>query len=166
MLLILIVITTWRAAALEAAQPLRVSLACSANKVTMSDAVTLSVKIENTSEAPVWIFGDLRWGEGGGLILHVGPWADDGPLPLVIDHFRFDESDVTSDALVRLSPSIFVGKERTIDVRDLVRHPGQYRIWVEYRSPISAKAFHRLFWAKERGSVVSQAIILRVDNRR
>lgn len=151
---------------LSAEPNLRVSLSSDRSTLTMKSAVTFNVMIENVSETPIWIFGDRRWGYDGGLMLNVGPWSDDGPLPFIIDHDTFMAAEVRPDVLVRLNPHIFLGRERTMLVQDLVRHPGTYRLWVEYRSPIPSTAFTTSFWASERGSIFSPALVLHVNRER
>jgi hypothetical protein len=150
----------WAQATKLTAPRLTVSLSSSA--VVLADDVTLCVKIENASDEPLWILGDLRWGQWGGLVLHVGPWGDDGPLPLILDHAAFSKDEITTEALVRLAPHTFLGKSRTIAVRSLVRHPGKYRLWVEYLSPIPGRIFETPFWSAERGAIVSPSIVLQV----
>ncbi len=147
-----------------AAEPsLRVSLSSDQPTVTMASQVTLTVKIDNSGDTPIWIFGDLRWGADGGLILHVGPWSKGGPLPLIIDHETFTGDEVRPDVLVKLNPDVFLGRERKIEVRDLVRQPGTYRMWIEYRCPIPSATFKTSFWGSEHGSSFSPAIVLKVS---
>jgi hypothetical protein len=150
----------------EAAQPaLRITLASDRSTVTMADHLILDIRIENVGEAPISVFGDLRWGERGGLILHLGPWAEDGPIPLFIDEGAFMKQEATSDVLVKLNPQVFVGTTRSLQVRDLVRRPGTYNVWVEYHCPIPSTTFDRPFWSWESGSLFSSALNLHVKEQ-
>ena len=134
--------------------------------VCMDEVVDMEVRILNATGSDLWVFGDLRWGARGGLVLNVGPWERDGPLPLIIDHAEFTKEELTDTrSFVRLRPGAFVGRKRQVKVRDLVRKPGEYRIWVEYQAPLPAAAFDQPFWSAEKASLVSRAVVLRVTRR-
>jgi hypothetical protein len=134
--------------------------------VTMDDVLDTEARIVNSTGDDLWVFGDLRWGARAGLVLNVGPWERDGPLPLLIDHAEFTKEELTDEqSLVRLRPGAFIGRKRKVKVSDLVRKPGEYRIWIEYQAPVSATAFERPFWSAEKATLVSRAIVLRVTRQ-
>lgn len=129
----------------------------------MDEVVELEVRIVNSTNRDVWLFGDLRWGARGGLLLNVGPWDRDGALPLVIDHAEFMPEELRDErSLVRLRPGAFLGRKRQVKVRDLVRKPGEYRLWVQYDSPVPADMFQQPFWSADKGSLSSRAVVVRV----
>jgi hypothetical protein len=131
--------------------------------VSMDDILDLEVRIVNSTSNDLWVFGDLRWGARAGLVLNVGPWERDGPLPLFIDHGEFTKEELADTrSFVRLRPDAFVGRKRQVKVSDLVRKPGEYRIWIEYQAPLPAAAFDQPFWSAEKASVISRPIVLRV----
>lgn len=133
------------------------------SSVTMQDVIELEVRIVNRGATDLWVFGDLRWGFGAGLGLNVGPWDADGPLPLLRDHEGFRKEDIHDGrSFVRLPPGGFIGQRRRLKVGELVRRPGQYRLWVEYEAPVAAEVFDRPFWSKEKGTVISRPVLLNV----
>jgi hypothetical protein len=134
--------------------------------VSMDEVLDLEVRIVNSTSSDLWVFGDLRWGAGAGLVLNVGPWERDGPLPLFIDHAEFTREELTdARSFVRLRPGAFVGRKRQVKVSDLVRKPGEYRIWIEYQAPLPAAAFDQPFWSAEKGNLASRAIVLRITRQ-
>jgi hypothetical protein len=131
--------------------------------VTMDDALELEVRVVNATQQDLWFFGDLRWGHRAGLVLNVGPWDREGPLPLFLDHAEFTREELRDPrSFVRLRPRALIGQQRRIKVSDLVRKPGEYRLWVEYDAPLPAAAFDRPFWSAERGTLMSRAVLLHV----
>jgi hypothetical protein len=131
--------------------------------VSMDEVLECEVRVVNSTTRDLWIFGDLRWGPRGGLVLNVGPWERDGPLPLFVDHGEFTKEELSDRrSFVRLRPDAFIGRKRQIKVSDLVRKPGEYRIWVEYQAPLPAAAFDQPFWSAEKSALVSQALIVHV----
>jgi hypothetical protein len=147
--------------AMYAAESPTVELTIDDLVVSMDDVVHLDIRIVNSTTDVLWIFGDLRWGPRGGLVLNVSPWGPDGPLPLVVDHAEFTKDELSDTrSLVRLRPGAFVGRKREMKVSDLVRKPGEYRIWVEYQAPLPAAAFEQSFWSAEKPSLTSRALTL------
>ncbi|MEA2239407.1 MAG: hypothetical protein QOC81_4131 [Thermoanaerobaculia bacterium] len=136
---------------------------CTPQSVTMQDDVEITVTFANAGHGDLWLMGNLKWGFRGGMTLHVGPWSEDGPLPLFVDHGEFTPNEINDESrLVRLQGDTFFGCRRTLRVDQLVRKPGTYRIWVEYLSPLPAGALRQVFWSAEQGSSFSNAVILRV----
>jgi hypothetical protein len=130
----------------------------------MDDDLELEVRLLNATTEDLWVFGDLRWGPRGGLVLNIGPWGLDGPLPLIIDHAEFTKDELRDTrSFVRLRPDAFIGRKRRMRVSDLVRKPGEYRIWIEYHAPLPAAAFDQPFWSAEKPTLVSRAVILTVS---
>lgn len=129
----------------------------------MQDLLECEVRVLNSTKDPIWIFGDLRWGMRGGVVLNVSPWERDGPLPLFIDHAEFTDEELHDRrSFVRLRPGAFIGRKREIKVSELVRKPGEYRVWLEYTAPLPAVAFDEPFWSAEKGSLFSAAVVLRI----
>jgi hypothetical protein len=54
-----------------ASRPLVLKIGCEKQKIAMGDSLTLTVQIINTSSEPVRLFGELKWGYGGGLTLNI-----------------------------------------------------------------------------------------------
>jgi hypothetical protein len=129
----------------------------------MDAVLEFEVRIVNGTTTDLWLFGDLRWGARGGLVLNVGPWDRSGPLPLFLDHAEFTKEELRDlKSFVRLRPGAFLGTKRLMKVSDLVRKPGDYRIWVEYQSPLPTAAFDETFWSAESGTLASRAVVLRI----
>jgi hypothetical protein len=134
--------------------------------VNIDEVLDIEVRIVNSTGSDLWVFGDLRWGARAGLVLNVGPWERDGPLPLFIDHAEFTKEELTDRrSFVRLRPGAFVGRKRQVKVSDLVRKPGEYRIWIEYQAPLPAAAFDQPFWSAEKASLASRAVVLHVTRQ-
>lgn len=134
--------------------------------VTIDQVLNLEVRIVNSTGSDLWVFGDLRWGARAGLVLNVGPWERDGPLPMFIDHAEFTKEELTDTrSFVRLRPGAFVGRKRQMKVSDLVRKPGEYRIWIEYQAPLPAAAFGEPFWSAEKPNLMSRSVVLRVTRQ-
>jgi hypothetical protein len=141
-------------------------LAVSHETVSMDEVLDIEVRIVNSTTNNLWVFGDLQWGMGAGLVLNVGPWERDGPLPLFIDHAEFTKEELTDTrSFVRLCPGAFIGRKRQVKVSDLVRKPGEYRISVEYQAPLPAAAFDQPFWSAEKATLFSRAVVLRVTRQ-
>lgn len=143
--------------------PPTLELMVSHDRLSMDDVLDLEVRIVNSTKSDLWVFGDLRWGARAGLVLNVGPWERDGPLPLFLDHAEFTKEELTDRrSFVRLRPGSFIGRQRQVKVNDLVRKPGEYRVWIEYQSPLPAVAFDEPFWSSEKASLTSRSLLLRV----
>ncbi|MEA2465556.1 MAG: hypothetical protein QOJ98_3303 [Acidobacteriota bacterium] len=132
--------------------------------VNMDEVVEFDVRIVNSTVDDLWIFGDLRWGPRAGLVLNVGPWERDGPLPVFIDHGEFTKEELQDTrTFVRLRSGAFIGRKRQMKASDLVRKPGEYRVWVEYQAPLPANAFAAPFWSAEKPVLVSHPVVLHVS---
>jgi hypothetical protein len=151
--------------ALLAADAPTVELVICDETVRMDDVLDVEVRLVNSTASDLWVFGDLRWGMRAGLVFNVGPWDQDGPLPLFIDHAEFTREELTdARSLVRLRRGAFVGRKRQMKVSDVVRKPGEYRIWIEYQAPLRSAAFDQPFWSAEKGTLMSRAVVLRVTS--
>jgi hypothetical protein len=146
------------------AQALQAVLSSSRAEYGTTDEVTLEVKLVNVSSEPVTLWGKLMWGYAGGFVLRAfeesgsevqrDAYDDDLLIPSML-------GDPTN--FVKLAPNHLLGILRKDRASDLFRKPGEYRLRVEYRSPVPLKYKNQSdFWSTERGVVSSEFIHLRI----
>jgi hypothetical protein len=116
---------------------LRVVLTTPKSEVRFDEPITFEVKVFNTSDEKVSLFGELLWGYAGGLTLHV---SDENGNPVEAE--QHDDDMVVPSLLdnpfsyVVLFPNHFLGTQRRDTPKNLFRKPGSYRIFAEYLSPV------------------------------
>lgn len=133
--------------------------------VRLSGEMSLEVRLENDGQEPFLAFGYLTWGRLGGLVLQIARYPSEEPVePRFLDDSQIP-SAMVNDALafVRVYPGGFFGRRRADPARLLFDRPGEYLVWVEYRSPVP-KRFCPVkgCWSREDGVLVSNRIIVRV----
>jgi hypothetical protein len=109
-------------------------------KYSMSQSITLYAGIRNNnSDDPIYVYKEMAWGFGGGLVLHI--W--DAQHRVVNPRFRDDTmlpppSGLDNKSMfIELRADEIYGVSRTLSLGDLVRSSGRYSIQVEYRSPLA-----------------------------
>lgn len=115
------------------------------------ESITINAGILNAGADPIYVYGWISWGYGGGLVIHVRDASGNEIAPVVRDDTMLPPpgSDNELGLLVKLRDrGDFFGTQRTMRVRDLVASPGAYTLQVEYKSPLSChfvgKRFKRL----------------------
>src|SRR3546814_10849326 len=107
------------------------------------------------------LYGDLGWGALGGLTLRVSRM--DGEL---VVHDKLDHDMIVPSTLQQhgyystLFRNQFIGISRTAQVQELFPGPGQYKVWVEYLSPvpIESSLIKDKFWSIEKGRIASRTV--------
>jgi hypothetical protein len=107
---------------------------------SLDQSMVIDVGILNHGPDPVYVYGCISWGYGGGLTITVRDSSGKIVGPETMDDTMLPPPKRNDD------PSIFVrlkedgdffGAERTLPVRDIVKSPGKYTLEVEYNSPLS-----------------------------
>lgn len=146
---------------------LKLAITSSRLRVAQNESFVLEVKLVNVGTESVSLFGQLLWGYGGGLTIHV---ADQSGKPVEAE--QHDDDMVVPSVLgnpesyVVLLPNHFLGVDRKDLPTNLFRKPGVYSLFVEYQSPVPeryAKTAH--FWGREKGSIRSATIRIEVTGR-
>lgn len=148
-----------------AASGLDVSLEADCPRYGMEDHISLSVAIENQSNDPVVLYSKLGWGGLGGLDLKVARQNGEIVPPKYLDHDMVIPSTLQMrDYYTTLFESQFIGATRTDQVSEIFPGPGDYKVWVEYLSPvpIATALVKENFWSTEDGRIVSRPISLTV----
>lgn len=143
---------------------LRLGLSVSPLSGDLGQKVDIEARLENVSSEAVSVFGTLRWGFAGGLILHIEDPAGRALPPPLGDDDLISPSMLTKDgAFVSLGARHFLGVHRTEEARALFPKPGIYAMWVEYISPVPAK-FGRgnNFLGREAGVLRSNKVSLEI----
>jgi len=133
----------------------------------LSDEINIEVRVTNKGQAPILVYGELRWGFGGGLVIHLAD-KDGKPVePRYLDDDSIPPGGATdAKNLVRLYPGHFLGTSRKDKVADLLGQPGHFRIAVDYLSPVSAQLVGlEGLWSSEMGPVRSDTIEVVVTGR-
>lgn len=151
----------------EKVPPLKPSVHTDRASYGLSDDINIEVRLTNRGDSPLLVYGELGWGFGGGLILRI---TDKGGKPVEPRHLDDDSvpPGAPSDSrnFVRLFPGHFLGTSRKDKVVDLFGRPGQYRLVVDYLSPVSAQlAQLEGLWSAEMGPVRSDTVDVTVGVR-
>jgi hypothetical protein len=131
----------------------------------LNDRLKLQTQLTNTSKKSLYVFAYLSWGYSASLTLHVsdssgrgvqGKFFDDSITPPPPPGQGYD--------LVRLYPQHFLGTYYYSSIDELnLSKPGEYTLFVEYHSPISARDAHiSPFWGKEDGKIRSNPVRIQV----
>lgn len=143
----------------------RVVVFSSCSVCRLDNSMTISAGVENVSDDPISIYGELGWGELAGFTLHVinskgielqRKSLDDGLIvPSTLDNPSYYVT------LFKWHALSFLLK---IDMRNLFNAPGKYTVWVSYRSPVPLKssAVKDNFLSFEEGSFSSNKIVIEV----
>jgi hypothetical protein len=141
--------------------PLSVRLKISKTKLRPNEAISIEVDLCNVSNEDVSVFGRLLWGVGGGLSIHV--IDQNGNEVMAKEH---DEDKVipsvlkNANAFTTLLSEHFLGVRRSDNVKNLfLNNVGNFRIYVEYQSPVPAEFGPRSgFWSRENGVIRSNEV--------
>lgn len=146
---------------------LKLVMTSSKQRVTQNESFVLETRLVNIGEERVSVFGQLLWGYGGGLTLHV---ADQSGRPVEAE--QHDDDMVVPSVLgnpesyVVLLPNHFLGVDRKDSPKNLFRRPGVYSLFVEYQSPVAERyAKTPNFWGREKGSIRSAPIRIEVTGQ-
>lgn len=133
----------------------------------LNDRLKLQALLTNTSKDTLYIYAILSWGYSASLTLHVSDSLGRG-----VQAKHFDDSITPlpppndRNAFVRLYPQHFLGTYYYSSIDELnLNKPGEYTLFVEYHSPISAAGVQlKPFWGRENGTIRSKPVRIKVDN--
>jgi len=148
--------------------PLRLHLSASAAEYRLGQSIEIDVRLENISDDVVSVFGALRWGHAGGLVLHMEDGAGKDVQPKDLDDDMIPPSVLkTSSAFVTLQERHFLGTSRTDNTADLFGKPGTYTIWLDYTSPVPSSFGQGVnFWNREAGTLRSNRVTIHIKGSR
>jgi len=134
-------------------------------RLGVTDELALTVTLRNAGAQPLVLYRQMGWGEGGGLGLRVTDFkgaelvapavAEAGPDPMLL-------ADVGN--YLTLLPQRSLQLVRHEAMAALVPGAGNYRVSVEYRSPVPAQDAlpKSYFWSRESGVAATPALSLEV----
>lgn len=149
--------------ALKEKQP-RLVVDLIADKAVYRPKEDISLKVLVTNDGlldDLFIYGELGFGYAASLTLFRRDAKGREVPTRFIDDFRGNPPNLSDpNTFVKLSPGHFLGITYETSIYNLnLDHPGKYRLWVEYHSPI-AKSEAKLasFWGSEDGNVKSNVL--------
>lgn len=120
--------------------PQRASVFLRTDKGSYSLAGSLAIDagIMNSGADPIYVYGWISWGYGGGLVIRLRNDHGKEIAPVLRDDTMLPPENDDSSMFVKLREGgDFFGTHREIAVKDLVKRPGKYTLQIEYRSPLS-----------------------------
>lgn len=127
----------------------------------LSGQINLGAGIENRSNDPLTVYSWLGWGELGGFVLHVQDDKGRDVTPAAMDDDMIIPSTL-EDAhyFTELFRNHGLSVSRSATVKELFQRPGNYAVWVTYRSPVPAKLALKAerFLSREDGALVSEKL--------
>jgi hypothetical protein len=108
-------------------------------KYSLDKSMAIDVGIRNDGRDPVYVYGRIAWGYGGGLVIRIRDASGKEIAPVLRDDTMLPppRRDDDPGIFVKLEEANFFGTRRDLPVRNLVKTPGKYSLQVEYRSPLS-----------------------------
>jgi len=148
-----------------AASGLIATLQVDCRRLGVDDELALTVTLRNGGAQPLVLYRRLGWGEGGGLGLRVTDFEGTELLAPAVAEAEADPV-LLADAgnYLMLLPQRSLQLVRHAPVAALVPGAGNYRVSVEYRSPVAAQDAlpKSYFWSRESGVAATQALSLEV----
>jgi hypothetical protein len=132
----------------------------------LDGSIRLNAAIMNKGSKPVFLYGWISWGLGGGLVIWVRNEQGQIVRPVLLDDTLLPPPPDNNDPkmFVQLQEQgDFFGAHRDLEVADLVTVPGKYTMQIEYQSPVSCALFGPevrnlpILWRKD-GSVLSNRV--------
>jgi hypothetical protein len=124
--------------------------------------ISLKVMVTNDGLADdLFIYGELGFGYAASLTLFRRDAKGREVPTRFIDDSRGNPPNLNDpNTFVKLNPGHFLGITYESSIYTLnLEHPGKYRLWVEYHSPISkSEAKLASFWGSEDGNVKSNVL--------
>jgi hypothetical protein len=156
------------AQSLKSEEPmLTATLASDKKEYSLADNIHLDVRITNASRSELTVFGQLLWGQAGGLVLHVYDASNkEVPAKMLDDDMVVPSTLADRNSFVVLSRNHYLGTTRIEHLPDLVQKPGKYFIQVEYLSPVPTEFGQGPnFWSREKPPVWSNKIEVQVSKK-
>lgn len=150
------------------APPLRLRLSTAAGQYRLGESIEMDVRLENVSDDLVTVFGGLRWGHAGGLVLHVVDAAGREVQPKNLDDDMIPPSVLKKpSAYVTLQERHFLGTSRSDKTDELFAKPGTYTMWLDYTSPVPSSFGQGVnFWSRESGTLRSNRVTIHIKESR
>ena len=148
-----------------AAQKLTVDISSDCTNYGLQDRVTFNVELKNRSDSPITLYGELGWGELGGLMLRIEKMNGETVHSAALDDDMIIPSTLRDRKhYLTLFQDHFIGLSRSDRVLELFPGPGQYKVWTEYLSPVPAASslIKHNFWSREIGRLTSGVIVLTI----
>jgi len=108
----------------------------------LNGSMVIDAGIINGGSNPIYVYGWISWGYGGGLIIRIRDDNGKELAPVLRDDTMLPPPRKNDNAnmFVKLKDGgDFFGTRREIAVADLVKSPGRYTLQIEYRSPLSCR---------------------------
>jgi hypothetical protein len=146
------------------AEPLKVVLSMERTRYALSDRLTVQVALVNVSDEPISVYRILKWGYGGGFVLHVfDENRHEVNLPMLDDDLIIPSTLGKADSYVILEPDHLLGTLRIDKLVDWGVKPGSYTIEVEYRSPVPRNYRKEArFWSRDREVLRSNSLAFQI----
>ena len=104
-----------------------------------SRSMVLNVGIRNDGRNPIYVYKEIAWGYGGGLVLEIKDRAGVDVIPVLWDDTMLPPPRRLDDPaiFVQLGEDNFFGTHRVLPLKDITESTGKYTMRVEYNSPLS-----------------------------
>lgn len=145
---------------------LGVALRTDRDRYRANDRITIELLLINNSQAELYIYSPLDWGESSSFSLWVKD-ADSGknvPQNFIADAMTPPPN--SKDDFVKLPPNHIYGVRLVSSLSHLtLQQKGTYDLVVDYHSPIpSNMSFGLPIWSRENGTVSSNRVRIAVGN--
>ena len=131
----------------------------------LHDDVQLEVVRENSGTGRVFIYRRWEWGTISKIRVFDPKGNELTDVLWPID----DPPFLTATDFILLNPGEFLGTQLKMSVKQFAKSPGDYELFVEYKSYLSKELAQKYipsrdvpFWSRERNTVTSNKIKLRV----
>jgi hypothetical protein len=145
-----------------------VNIASDCTKYGLQDHIQLRVEVGNRGASPIMLYGKLGWGELGGVTLKIAKITGEDVQQKTLDDDMIIPSTLSDRKYyITLFHDHFIGVLRNDSVAEVFPAPGQYKMWVEYLSPVPAASslIKNYFWSREMGKVSSNVLVLKVGQK-
>lgn len=118
----------------------QIFLATDRTSYKISQSIMLYAGVRNVNvDDSIYIYRNLAWGYGGGLVLRLRDGKGKEVRPAVVDDTMLPPPKSLDDKgiFVELKAEEIFGLGRVLPLRDIVKSPGHYYLQVEYKSPLS-----------------------------
>lgn len=108
-------------------------------RYALHQSLVIDAGIRNDGPDPLYVYGQIAWGYGGGLVLRLRNQSGKEIAPVLRDDTMLPPPPKDDDPsmFVALEENTFFGTRRELPVTKLVKTPGRYSLQVEYRSPLA-----------------------------
>ena len=135
------------------------------NLCKTKESITLEVLLRNSSKNPLYLYADLDWGVSASLSLWVRDTISGKDVSQHVIADAQTPPPSSKEAFIKLLPEHIYGVVLKSTLDDLnITQKGSYELRAEYHSPIpSDMGFELPIWGRERGSTLSNRIVIKVE---